>query len=308
LNQALAQEEKSCAMSTVLRVNQLDAKRLDAEMSVLLKQDFADVFAFWRPGLLEHVQPELDALLQLVLWRYTLWVDLPTPGSKLQNLVHAQATSRGITPRPLLRTQKITFLLLTVVLPWLGVRLRRLMQLTADERMGSGYSRAQSLASWCQRHLEPRLVAAHAALAALNFVFFLRNGVFPTLSDRVLGIRLVHVNPTARRQVAFAYMNRVMLWNGLSEFLMTIVPVINIAQIRQSLSRRMFQKKSRSSDELGMPQSCALCSAFPVTLPMRSDCGHIFCYFCIASEQMDRPREVACPKCSSHIQSFNHAS
>jgi len=83
---------------------------------------------------------------------------------------------------------------------------------------------------------------ARTVCAAVHFLVFLQRGVFCSISDRLLGIRLVHIDPTAHRQPAFEYMNRVMLWNGLSEFLLTVVPLIDLAKVRQSLTRRLLPK------------------------------------------------------------------
>merc|ERR1719453_2685404 len=101
-------------------------------------------------------------------------------------------------------------------------------------------------------------------------------------------------------------MNRVMLWNGLSDFLMTVLPLINLAKIQRTVSRRLFPKAALDDGaSRGPGNKCGFCSTTSVICPMLSDCGHLFCYFCIASEQMENPGKVVCPVCSSSIQSFS---
>lgn len=291
-----------------LRVNQLDARRLDSEISTILRQQFSDVFALMRPGMLELVQPELEAVLQVAFWSCSIRIDEPTPGGRLQNLVYSQGNTLGVSLKKLARWQKFGFLMLYAILPWMSTRLKGASE-ESELVAGDGSTRARRLlqifARWYFRSIAPRLDATYAVCAAWNFLFFLRHGVFSTLSDRALGVRMIHIDPMAHRQTEFAYMNRVMLWNGLSEFLMTVLPLVNLARIRRALSRRFFPKASlQDAASNGPGRSCTLCGSSPVTLPMLSDCGHLFCYFCIASEQMENPRKVKCPSCSSRIQSF----
>ncbi|CAK0789691.1 unnamed protein product, partial [Prorocentrum cordatum] len=97
-----------------------------------------------------------------------------------------------------------------------------------------------AVARWLLRSVAPRAMAIYTVAAALNFAVFLRHGVFCALSDRLLGIRMVHIDPTARRQVAFEQMNRVMMWNGMRELLMTAVPLVDLSRVRRRLTRALF--------------------------------------------------------------------
>lgn len=36
--------------------------------------------------MLFHYEPELDAFLEFLIWRFSIWVDKPTPGNALMNL------------------------------------------------------------------------------------------------------------------------------------------------------------------------------------------------------------------------------
>lgn len=294
----------------VARVNQLDAQRLDSEIHELLGGELASVFEVFWPGLVERLRPELQALLRAALWRYTIWIDAPTPGCQLQNLVYSQAQYSGSRPKPLRRSQKLAALFVSAFLPWLVSRARSLAELldrNANERHHDterGWSLA--LAQWYLRASE-RVMAAVTVCAAANFLAFLRWGQFATVSDRLLGIRLVHIDPAAHRQVAFEYMNRVMIWNALSEFLMTIVPLVDLARVRRAITRRLFPRALLKGMDADAERACGLCGASPITIPVRSDCGHIFCYFCLASEQMERPTQLACPRCSTHITGYDYA-
>ncbi|KAK3027073.1 hypothetical protein RJ639_040905 [Escallonia herrerae] len=77
---------QSDILIAISRVNQVDAARLDVEMSAMLKEQLVKVFSLMKPGLLFQHEPELDAFLEFLIWRFSIWVDKPTPGNALMNL------------------------------------------------------------------------------------------------------------------------------------------------------------------------------------------------------------------------------
>lgn len=52
--------------------------------------------------------------------------------------------------------------------------------------------------------------------------------------DRLLGMRLVYAHPTMSRQVSFEFLNQQLVWHGLSEFLLFVIPLFNIPQLKQA--------------------------------------------------------------------------
>merc|ERR1740121_2743961 len=119
---------------------------------------------------------------------------------------------------------------------------------------------------------------------------------------------MVHVDPTAHRQVALQYMNRVMIWNGLSEFLTTAMPLVNLARWRQTLSNRLLPKSMLRSMEAGAQTTCGFCGTASMAMAVRTDCGHSFCYFCLASELMENPKNLSCPHCGCLVKAFAYAA
>mmetsp|Transcript_19963 Transcript_19963/g.46830 ORF Transcript_19963/g.46830 Transcript_19963/m.46830 type:complete len:290 (+) Transcript_19963:107-976(+) len=288
-------------MASVLRVNQLDARRLDGEITSILRQQLLEATTATSQWSLEPFVPELDLLLGATLWRYTVWINEPTPGGRLQNVRHARLSAEGHV-QPLTRAQRIGFLALWVVLPWLAARVQDIWQrLDVPE---------DSPLPWFWkgfRRLLPRATAVHSILVVWNFLLFLRYGECSELRDRLLGIRMVHIDPVARRQVAFEYMNRVMIWNGLSEFLLTVMPLVNVSRLRRSIARRLLPKASTRADAARAELSCGFCGASPMTVPTRTNCNHVFCYYCVASELMEQPKALACPHCGEQIEKLRHA-
>merc|ERR1719428_772638 len=100
-----------------------------------------------------------------------------------------------------------------------------------------------------------------------------------------------------------------MVWHGLAECLLTVVPLVNLGRLKTGLLRRIAPRWAQMRGTRATPtQQCGICSALPAMLPMRGDCGHVFCYFCIASERVEHPRGPACPQCGATITTFDHAS
>lgn len=302
-----------CSQSAVhvLRVNQLDAGRLDDEISELLRQHVADIFDFWSTPLVQRFQPELQAILRAIVWKYTIWEDSPTPGGRLQNLIFVPAASAGVTPLPLMRNQKLGFLVVTAFLPWLSIRLHEFAEHLQSVGQRSN-TWLQGFARWCTRFVAPWLTRAHAVCTTINFIAFLHRGTFVSLSQRALGIRMMHIESAARRQTSLEYMNRVLVWNGVSEFLTTVLPLLDLTRVQRYATRRLLPR-GRAGLDVGASDVkgsvCGFCGASPAGSPVRSDCGHQFCYFCLASELMEGVTNggVACPTCSSTIVGFKHA-
>ena len=70
----------------VLRVSQIDAGRLDAELTSLLREQLLRVFARVHPGAVARRTPELTLGLDLLVFYFTVWSHRPTPGMELMNL------------------------------------------------------------------------------------------------------------------------------------------------------------------------------------------------------------------------------
>jgi len=282
----------------VLRVNQLDARRLDAEISAILRQQLLEGALTWSP---DHFAPEIDLLLQTTLWRFTVWIDEPTPGGRLQNIRYARVNQEGRL-QPLSRLQRLGFLMLWVVLPWVCSRSEEVWK-RIDALEVPLLSRC---VRWLRERAVPRAAALHSVFAAVNFVLFLRHGTYSQLRDRLLGIRMVHIDPKARRQVAFEYMNRVMIWNGFSEFLLSVMPLVNLSRLRRTIMRRLLPKATSHMEAARADLYCGFCGSSPMMLPMRTNCEHVFCYYCVASELMEQPKALACPHCGDRIYKMRY--
>jgi peroxin-2 len=204
----------------ILRVNQLDAGVLDHELNQLLKVPIAAALTHSRPGLMDKYKPEIDAFLRLLMFRFSIFINKPTPGMTFLNLrfrnehcFSSPSTAgllevEGDAPTP---AQRGLYGLLTVGLDWAWDRGRQ----TAVAR---GWNESDH-GSWRRRLwvLLSRAEAGCHVLELANLLLFLRHGRYRTVVERVLRLRLVYPNskPLARN-VEFEYMNRQIVWDGLT--------------------------------------------------------------------------------------------
>ncbi|TYI05538.1 hypothetical protein ES332_A10G095200v1 [Gossypium tomentosum] len=98
---SLSHQHSTISIS-ISRVNQFDAARLDIEMSAMLKEQLVKVFSLMKPGMLFQYQPELNAFLEFLIWRFSIWVDKPTPGIAFMNLRYRD--ERAVALRGKVRT------------------------------------------------------------------------------------------------------------------------------------------------------------------------------------------------------------
>ena len=124
----------------------MEAGALDSEMVDMLLDQVKRVFALAKPGMLEAVNPEMQALFRVVMYAFSTWANKQTPGNMFMNLVFVNARSpaarrapsitklggggsagqaeglSALSPRPLTRRQRVAHALVFVILPWLAAR------------------------------------------------------------------------------------------------------------------------------------------------------------------------------------------
>lgn len=273
----------------VLRISQLDAFELDDALEQLVWSQFSRCFQHFKPGLLTGVEPELKALLQLLMWRFTVYSSSATVGQTLLNIRYHNTLIAGQKYRSLSRKQKVWFALLTVGEKWLKERSHSLF---LSHGAKSGLQKA--------RRALAVLTSMVKVVSLLNFMLFLQSGMFPTLTERTLGVRPVFIRDQDAREINFHHVNRELLWHGFSEFLIFLLPLINVWKLKSRLSA-MFSVSdpSNQKSESGGHSECGICSEWPI-MPHSIGCSHVFCYYCVKSHT-DADVFFACPKCGVEV-------
>ncbi|GAB4816936.1 hypothetical protein N2152v2_003982 [Parachlorella kessleri] len=83
---------------TIMRSSQLDAARLDDELTGMLREQFMKVFALFQPGAIASMYMELTLLLDLLIFWFSIRQGKPLPGMALMNLRYRN--ERAVVPPP----------------------------------------------------------------------------------------------------------------------------------------------------------------------------------------------------------------
>lgn len=315
------------------RVSQLDSHILDGELFSLLKQQLADAF--------EHLtglpwsysqQPELWSLfLKLLVFKLTIWKSGSTYGLKLQNL----KLSTSKTGRSIGKSTKLLFL--AIIFGEFGFQKLQSYLYSTDERVSNNSNsfmhKMKSFLLLRKMEVLKTIDGIVKVLKLANFVSFLVYGKFPTLIHRALGVSLTPIVADLLKfhgdNVNFEFQNRQLVWNVMTEFLVFILPLLQINKAKKSIKKFIVRAKGKEATAPNavllsrfshLPVSqCAICienkeirgikvATTQVTNPFVTNCGHIFCYICLATRfnSMDNDVEGAelCPRCNTKLTNF----
>lgn len=131
----------------------------------------------------------------------------------------------------------------------------------------------------------------------VNFLAFLFSSRFPHLSERILQAPMETIAVMRGRSVAFDFMNRQLVWQGFTEFLLFFAPLIDFDRIQKVFRRNVANPTLRATE-------CGICGVDPIVLPYGGMCGHASCYYCIAQkleEDGGTEGDYPCPNCGEEI-------
>ncbi|XP_019383370.1 PREDICTED: peroxisome biogenesis factor 2 isoform X1 [Gavialis gangeticus] len=288
-----ASDSNAESVNPVLRISQLDALELNKALEQLVWSQFTNCFHGFKPGVLAHFEPEVKAFLWLFLWRFTIYSKNATVGQTILNIRYKNDLSQTEKYQPLSKHQKLWYLICSVGGRWLEERCYDLF-------------RNRHLESFCKTKLFINFVAGLIKIGGLlNFLVFLQNGKFATLTERILRIRSVFCRPQNVRQIGFEYMNRELLWHGFAEFLIYLLPLINMQKLKVRISSWCLPVAGLSNSEntlVNHCKECSVCGEWP-TMPHTIGCPHVFCYYCIKSNYLF-DMYFTCPKCGMEVHSL----
>ncbi|KAJ8320663.1 hypothetical protein KUTeg_002250, partial [Tegillarca granosa] len=168
------------------------------------------------------------------------------------------------------RRQKYVYALILIGSPWLRDRSSNILKYFG---LNKWKEQSQKILRW----IEVTFKLANL----LNFLVFLQQGVYHSITERILGIRPMFPKKQGVRQVSFEYMTRELMWHGFSEFLFFILPLVNFQKIKNFMQKTFLPRKGGIVDQSKRELTkCAICGEWPVN-PQEIGCQHVYCYFCI---------------------------
>ncbi|KAF9586225.1 peroxisome assembly protein (Peroxin-2) [Lunasporangiospora selenospora] len=303
----------------IMKVSQLDADLLDDELLETMKEQLWSAFSLFKPSLKERFKPELTLALNLVMYKFSIYDMGATYGSQLQNLIyrnerkHSGGLQSTATDAPLTKTQKIAFGAVTVGGQYVLERLNRIItaqgwgELPEDDLKKKAWSLIQSAGK------------VYRVVSLMNFLGFLYAGKYRTILERILSMRLVYAQRSSNRQASFEFLNRQMVWHAFTEFLMFMMPLINVSKLKRNVKRLLLPAALMSGNELSeLPAHiCAIChennsstttspgtaSSTVIHNPYVTDCGHIYCYYCVKTKMMIDD-EWCCLRCGKKVEAI----
>lgn len=325
------------------RVGMLDAGVLDEQVAALLGERLRAALV---PGLVspaaaaEHA-PELALAVRALLWAATVGRRGTTYGADLQNLAVPRLAQS--------RTTRVLHLALSVVLPWAWARFTRVIAQRGwwqppspppspspspqeapeedEEKQEEDQKQQQQQAKrqqwWHYKVWQTVRVAerVHTVAVLANMALFLWRGDYPTLASRVLRAGVPRVrNSAMRRTVLYGAMQRQLLWEGLTEAALVVLPLVLAPPVRRAaavafrraravLLRRAPRHAAPAADTAADSSACVLCGATPArtahvcssSSSSGGTCTDCFCYLCAYRALADEPRGFECPQCHARV-------
>lgn len=266
----------------VLRVNQLDACELDDSISEILQHQFVAVFRPFQSIFIHQFGPELKAFVRFLLWRFSISTNgRSTFGQSMLSLSYDNGGSGNLSV-----IQRSGLFVAMVMMEWLQER---------SEWLVSKFPQLSSL----QRVLDYSTTTVKT-LSLFNFVLFLISGHYPSLKERLLGLRMVPTSPQFIHQPSHSYLTREILWHGFSEFVFFILPHFNLFSLWNWV-RRVSNAKTTTDNKL-----CAFCEGLPTQAHL-SSCGHMYCYYCLQANLQADPKYPCCV-CNEIVHSCTPAA
>ncbi|KAK4701548.1 peroxin-2, partial [Phenoliferia sp. Uapishka_3] len=294
----------------VSRVGQLDGALLDQELEGILAGPLWKACEGLRVAAAESgtaelgtrdacITEDLDIENVAVGARSNLWIKPPEPeipqrASARRRIITSSADQSTAIDSSLTKVQKSAYMALEVLPAYLYARIRDRMLSAAwsDESLPTSWFSLVDIRRFSkQRRRETgeeegdwrgewkRVVwevlglgerlAAIAGLA--NFLVFLYDGRYRTLVDRLLGMRLIYAERSVSRNVSFEFLNRQLVWEAFTEFLLFLVPLVNMHRLRLRAARLLSSTASGSKTLAtivsALPSPIARALRLPVNRP-----------------------------------------
>ncbi|KAL8170498.1 hypothetical protein V2J09_022302 [Rumex salicifolius] len=274
------------------RLDQIEAAVVDTEMAAMLKEKLINMFSVLKPGKIFQYEAELDAVIEFLIWRFSIWVDKPTPGNSLMNLPFQDERGDQIQRKTsvdgpgLTVSQKLWYCIATVGAQYIFIRSQSLF---AFARWDDLEQRSWRQYAWlCLRCI----VGIYKAASFFNLLVFLYTGKYRNLVERILRVRVVYGSPDMNFCPSMDILSN---WN--EDMQMLLLPLLDSPLIRDlsfSLS------KGQTADSAGKQTLCPICKSHPTTSFVALPCRHRYCYYCLQTRSSDAP-SFRCIECSEPV-------
>lgn len=289
------------------RVFQLDSTQLDNAILSIVCDQLKLAFNHLPLNTYVDFQPEITAIVKFIIGKYSYVRSGLSVGQSLLGLGYSLSSSSSAG------RQRLWFHLLLDILPvYLYTRLSHLLAAA-----GLDEERRFKVERW-----STAVEGVIRLLSVVNLLIFVRNGVYPTLTARLLRLPLKPINQriasTGLRanDINHTFMAREHLWRGFAELLLCVGPLINWRNLARSLSRTIRSHipsaplyssptKSAEGEDGGVrrdaPLQCVFCRLTACLPHVLGSCGHVTCYQC-STVALSGGDLVYCDECGACSQ------
>lgn len=256
----------------VRRVDQVDADILDDELFSRWKQELMNIFKYFKPTFLNNIEPELNAVLRLIIWKISVKTFDATIGQQLLLMKYHEASKH--------QCKLYLYAFGIVGCHWLKDRADAINILIGKSQWNVQWLR--KVFDWGEIMIK--------LTSFINFLIFIHEGKYLMLIERILGLKKVP-SVVGFRQLGYDYMARELLHQGFSEFTSFLLPFINW----KNLWRHICPTKKLAQLHSVNLEFCSICTK-PYCRPHKIGCEHVFCYYCI-QQQFVVDAVHSCPVC-----------
>ena len=269
------------------RVFQLDATQLQDELVDTFVRQSAECCKYCFTEGFSRFKPELKAVIQFFLLHQSLLSDRATFP---QSMLGLKFDYDG-------KKKALIFIGLYVGCRWYSER---------TDVVNGLVSSLTGINYWAANKVSSLLEAILKIFSLVNFILFLLRGRYPTILDRVFNMRMVPSRPHTVQQPAAQYTNSEILWHGFTEFVMCVLPFVNVTFIKNWSKHTLMHYFPKLKTALIDPKMgvslCGVCGDTP-TMPHLGSCGHVFCYYCISANKM-ADKNFKCNTCSEVVLNY----
>lgn len=295
--------------NNVMRVFQLDALAIQDSLGETLRTSFFQIFQTGPLAQLRFAyQEELTLFVDGLLYYLSMWRSGQSVGDRLQNLVvrdevraRAFGLQSSVSLVPSLAPHRRLLLIhavLSLLVPYVA---RKFQRKVLDE----GWSREDPRSTkYRVAKIFKYVCVSWALLSLANTLHFLSTGQYRSLLERLLSLKMVYGSQKMIRLTNIMYFNQHM-WISTWTSLLT---VLNVGRYFRRLVRSVKFFASPRAVLTDSENVCSVCHETPV-ISQRSNCGHVYCYYCIKSRLLDSQSSGSfrCFRCGQSVHTCGPA-
>lgn len=169
-----------------------------------------------------------------------------------------------------------------------------------------------------------------------NFFIFLSNGKYVSLLTRMLGMQLAFTEPEGVVGISLTLVHQQLFWNALLDFCFYFAPLIPFRAIARFIKKTYYFGSTSASafsqavkrvtdidteidgdgdgegdgknvDDTGLLSKrkaslcCPICGTTSICTPYITNCGHVYCYYCIRATRMAHRSGWSCATCGELV-------